>query len=107
MEAKYTKGNWVMDCTKKAIKNYPNHLPINSENGEQICLVNHTPGGINVHEYVANANLILASPKMVDALLKVVQTYNIGSKVNGMPSMTLALAEAICNAETVLKEATE
>lgn len=118
MEAKYTKGEWknensIIKCGNIVVGFSANVYNPDIEeqlSGESWMDMRKRTKIFRDEaeiEMLANAKLIAAAPKMVDALLKVVQTYNIGSKVNGMPTMTLALAEAICNAETVLKEATE
>jgi len=65
---KGTKGKWLMDCTKSAIESSPNYLPIISEDGRTIALVNHTSGIIHVREYAANAEIIRAAPQLAEQL---------------------------------------
>ena len=68
---KGTKGDWIMDCRTKACEEYPNYLPIISKDETLIALVNHNSVEINIHEYVANAEIIRAAPRMLEALQNV------------------------------------
>ena len=102
MEFKGTKGEWIMDCRKKAIENYPNFLPIIDQNDRVICLVNHTSGEMNVKEYVANAEVIRASPELLEALqyaVEVINSTQIKDSVGGQIFLK--------KAEAVIKKATE
>ena len=73
METKFTKGEWLIDCTDDSIELYPNHLPIVNGVGNIICLIGHDLLDFNVDEYAANAKLIASAPNLLKSLVCLVK----------------------------------
>jgi len=90
LEFKGTKDEWLIDCRKKAIYEYPNYLPIISNDYLLIALVNHKSGEINVHEYSANAELI-------------VEAGNVANQTGLTPRQLLAQRDNILEALQKIK----
>jgi hypothetical protein len=92
MEFKGTKGKWVL-------KTFPEgQISVRNEiDTRKICV----PRVQNYEESLANLLLISKAPQMLEMLQKIVSNWKFGNQEN------FIMADAIDNAEQLIKEATE
>lgn len=98
MEFKGTKGKWEVIIPPYEQTN--GFVNIENEDGTISCYNGITKGGAHPKS-LANALLISKAPEMLEMLEKIVSNWKLGNQEN------FIMANAIDNAEQLIKEATE
>lgn len=79
--AQHTQGNWHV-----LTGNYTHYATVNADVMNRICAIDLGGGHAPIDEALANAKLIAAAPKLLDALLTLKSNFDANTNFGTLPN---------------------